>query len=290
MLLNYIMVNISNILYGNFEMPMVIASLLKTKAVQRLQGIHQSGGIFLVNPQASHTRLDHSIGVMLLIKKLGGSEMEQIAGLLHDISHTAFSHVGDYVMEDLTESYHEKVFTELLLKSDIPDVLHRYGYHIQEITEGNFEILEQPSPSLCADRIDYTLRDALQYGLISREEAINFIRFLSIRNNKIVIEKENHAIWINNLSKKVNQEIYNHPEYVYANIQLAKIIKRGLAKGVLTTSDLFLTDTLLLNKIRSTYEGVTSIKAIKSLEGFKNFLREKAEIQIKKRYIDATYS
>lgn len=284
------MVNISNILYGNFEMPMVIDSLLKSRAVQRLQGIHQSGGIFLVNPRASHTRLDHSIGVMLLIKKLGGSEIEQIAGLLHDIAHTAFSHVGDYVMEDLTESYHEKVYAEILLKSDIPNVLHQYGYRTQEIIDGNFEILEQPSPNLCADRIDYTLRDALQYGLINREDAIHFIRYLSVKNNKIILEDESQAIWINQLSKKVNQEIYNHPEYVYANTQLAKIIKRGLAKGVLSHEDLFLNDILLLNKIRSTYEGVTSIKAIKTLEGFKNFLREKTEIKIKKRYIEVPFS
>lgn len=284
------MVNISNILYGNFQMPSIINSLLKTKAVQRLHGIHQSGGIFLVNPQASHTRLDHSIGVMLLIKKLGGSELEQIAGLLHDISHTAFSHVGDYVMEDKTESYHEKVFAETLLKSDVPDVLYHHGYNVQEIINGNFEILEQPVPGLCADRIDYTLRDALQYGLINRDEAVNFIRFLVIKNNKIIIEEENQADWISNLSKKVNQEIYNYPTYVYANVQLAKIIKEGLTNGILNHADLFLNDTLLLNKIRSTYEGVASIKSIKALEGLKNFLKEKKGIEIKKRYIDATNS
>ena len=37
---------------------------------------------------------------MLLIKKLGGSVEEQIAGLLHDVSHTAFSHVIDYVFDN----------------------------------------------------------------------------------------------------------------------------------------------------------------------------------------------
>jgi len=50
------------------------------------------------------TRFDHSVGVMLLIRKLGAGSSpasallkEQVAALLHDVSHTAFSHVIDYV-------------------------------------------------------------------------------------------------------------------------------------------------------------------------------------------------
>lgn len=51
-----------------------------------------------MNKEWNVTRFDHSVGVMLLVKKLGGSVEEQIAGLLHDVSHTAFSHVVDYVL------------------------------------------------------------------------------------------------------------------------------------------------------------------------------------------------
>ncbi len=36
---------------------------------------------------------------MMLVNRLGGSLEEQIAALLHDVSHTAFSHVIDYVLE-----------------------------------------------------------------------------------------------------------------------------------------------------------------------------------------------
>jgi HD superfamily phosphohydrolase len=106
---------------------------------------------------------------------LGGSELEQIAGLLHDISHTAFSHVGDYVFDNTDEDYHEKVFAEVLCKSEVPDVLLSYGYNVNQILYGIFDILEQPLPSLCADRLDYTLRDGVHGGVSFRaSEHANF--------------------------------------------------------------------------------------------------------------------
>jgi HD superfamily phosphohydrolase len=44
---------------------------------------------------------------MLLIWRLGGSLREQLAGLLHDVSHAAFSHLIDHVLDVAEEDYHE---------------------------------------------------------------------------------------------------------------------------------------------------------------------------------------
>lgn len=274
-------------LYGNIKVSAVVDDLLKTDALKRLNFIHQSGAIFLVNPLGCHKRLEHSIGVMYLIRYLGGSELEQLAGLLHDLSHTAFSHVGDYVMEDATESYHEGLFETVLLQSDIPPILQKYGYQMDDLLGTKFEILEQPLPFLCADRIDYTLRDALQYSIIKRHEAIYFIKHLRLINNKIVVTNEEQALWINKLSKKVNDEIYNDPLYVYANQQLANIMRKYLNEGRLSQNDLLQNDTFLLNKIRSYYDGVEAIKAIKTSSGYKSFLKKQSSLNIKRRYIDA---
>lgn len=85
-----------DLLYGAVELPEAITTLLHTPPIQRLRGIHQGGAIVLANPTINHTRFDHSVGVMLLIRRLGGSLREQLAGLLHDVSHTAFSHLITY--------------------------------------------------------------------------------------------------------------------------------------------------------------------------------------------------
>lgn len=73
---------ISDKLYGNFEIEKVLIELIESKPIQRLKGIHQGGASYLVNENWNVTRYEHSIGVMFLIRKLGGSIEEQIAGLL----------------------------------------------------------------------------------------------------------------------------------------------------------------------------------------------------------------
>lgn len=281
------MIQVNDILYGNVELPTVFNDLLNTKAVKRLAGIHQSGAIFLVNPDLSHSRLEHSIGVMLLIRMLGGSELEQIAGLLHDVSHTAFSHVGDYVFENGEENYHEQVFADVLMESEIPSVLLQYGYHIEQILNGGFSILEQPLPHLCADRLDYTLRDALHGGLITRYSARLFLQYLKLQEGQMVVTDEMQAEWINGVFKQLNKEVFNLPLYVYANHQLALVIRDFLSTGFLKKADLFKDDTFLLNKIRSTNTGYEAVKAIKLHKGYTDFLRKESVLKIKPRRLKA---
>jgi HD superfamily phosphohydrolase len=281
------MIGVNDFLYGKMELPAVFADLLKTDALKRLAGIHQSGAIFLVNPDICHSRLEHAIGVAMLIRMLGGSELEQIAGLLHDISHTAFSHVGDYVFDNTDEDYHEKVFAEVLCKSEVPDVLLSYGYNVNQILYGTFDILEQPLPSLCADRLDYTLRDGVHGGIISRQRAREFLSAVVLKDGKIAVNAEIEVAWINEAFEKLNNELFKLPLHLYANGKMAELIKKFLNKGILVESDMFKTDTMLLNKIRTSYEGYEAIKAIKQLKGFNEFMRHGAVPKIKKRTLNA---
>lgn len=281
------MIKLNDFLYGNMELPAVFSDLLNTDVLKRLGGVHQSGAIFLVNPDICHSRLEHAIGVTLLIRTLGGSELEQIAGLLHDVSHTAFSHVGDYVFDNTDEDYHEKIFAEILCKSEVPDVLLKYGYNISDILHGTFDILEQPLPALCADRLDYTLRDGVHGGVISRQRARQFLKSVVLSEGKIAVNDENEVAWINEAFEKLNSEMFKLPLHLYANGKMAELIKHFLNKGLLTESDLFKTDTLLLNKIRTNYEGYQAIKAIKQLRGFDEFMRYGAVPKVKTRTLNA---
>lgn len=281
------MIKVNDFLYGKMELPTLFSDLLNTDALKRLGGIHQSGAIFLVNPDICHSRLEHAVGVTMLIRMLGGSELEQVAGLLHDISHTAFSHVGDYVFGNTEEDYHEKVFAEVLCKSEVPGVLLKYGYNVGQILHGTFDILEQPLPALCADRLDYTLRDGVHAGVISRQRAREFLTAVVLKDGKVTVNAESEVAWINETFEKLNNDVFNLPLHLYANGKIAELIKRFLDKGILVESDLFKTDTMLLNKIRTSYEGYECIKAIKQLKGFAEFIRHGAVPKIKKRTLNA---
>ena len=144
----------------------VLIDLIDSYPLQRLKGINQAGASQYAIKGKDVTRYEHSLGVMILLKKLNASLEEQIAGLLHDTPHTAFSHVIDFVFKSKNHDFHEKFHEEIITNSEIPTILKEYGFDTERFfNESNFPLLEKPLPDLCADRIDYTLRDLVaSYG------------------------------------------------------------------------------------------------------------------------------
>ncbi len=67
-----------------------VVALISTPTFERLKGIKQAGPSAYAFPFKQVTRWEHSLGVYHLLRRLGADRREQVAGLLHDISHTAF--------------------------------------------------------------------------------------------------------------------------------------------------------------------------------------------------------
>lgn len=243
---------ITDVIYGECEVDQVVEELILSKSVQRLKGIHQAGASYLMNEKWNVTRFDHSVGVMLLIKKLGGSVEEQIAGLLHDVSHTAFSHVIDYVFDNINESYHEEIFSSVVKNSEIPAILAKYGYNYEDILldDSKWTLLERSAPELCADRVDYTLRDMYAYGYISLEEAQKFLDDLIAVNGKMVLQNIEIAEWFTKTYYKEVIDFFMKPINIYGNDMLAKILKLALHKKIIDPDDFLLEDHELISKLQ----------------------------------------
>ncbi|MGH0565909.1 HD domain-containing protein [Bacillus cereus] len=243
---------ISDVLYGEFEVDPVVEELIISKSVQRLKGIHQNGASYLINENWNVTRFDHSVGVMLLIKKLGGSVEEQIAGLLHDVSHTAFSHVIDYVFDNSNESYHEEIFSSVVKNSEIPAILAKYGYNYEDILldDSKWTLLERSAPELCADRVDYTLRDMYTYGYISLEEAHSFLEDIIAVNGKMVLQNIEIAEWFTETYYKEVIDFFMKPMNIYGNDMLAKTLKLAIHKKIIQADDFLLEDDELILKLQ----------------------------------------
>jgi len=234
-------------IYGEFELSGVIKELILTSSFQRLKKIHQGGPIFLINPQVNQTRFEHSIGVMLLIKKLGGNIKEQIAGLIHDISHTAFSHLIDYVLEIEEEDYHEKRYEKVLQNQEIINILKQYGFEVSEFLDlEQYPILEYPLPNLSADRIDYTLRDLFQIEHISEEEINTFLEGLQVFENRIVLKSDQYARWFQSKYNFLVTDYFEAKDNVEINIIMKKIIKECMKKGTVEISDFHEDDFYLI--------------------------------------------
>jgi len=109
-------------LYGEINLPDYIRYLTFIPIVSRLSEIRQLAHTYLFLPGASHTRLEHSLGVMYRSKKIldrvkndnlipnitdDDYIIVQIASLLHDLGHPAWGHSLDgitgYVVHLLKE-------------------------------------------------------------------------------------------------------------------------------------------------------------------------------------------
>ncbi|MEF7657813.1 HD domain-containing protein [Bacillus thuringiensis] len=243
---------ISDVIYGEFKVDRVVEELIVSNPVQRLKGIHQNGASYLLNENWNVTRFDHSVGVMLLVKKLGGSVEEQIAGLLHDVSHTAFSHVIDYVFHNEGESYHEEIFSSVVKNSEIPAILSKYGYNYEDILldDSKWTLLERSAPELCADRVDYTLRDMYTYGYISLEEVHSLLEDVIAVDGKMVLQSVEMAEWFTETYYKEVIDFFMKPMNIYGNDMLAKTLKLALHKKVIHADDFLLEDDELISKLQ----------------------------------------
>ena len=280
-------------IYGEFEVEGVLEELINTKVVQRLKNIHQGGASYLVNPNWNVTRYDHSVGTMIFIKIIGGSLEEQIAGLLHDISHTAFSHVVDFALNKSNEDYHEEIFERIVETSDIPKILTKHGYDYKDIlyNETKWNLLERSAPALCADRIDYTLRDMYSYGYISLVAIKNFLDSLEVKDGEIVINSINAAEWFVNTYYKEVIGFFLNPLNIYAYNRLSNALKVALDNEIITLEDLLQDDNYVLTILKnSKNEEVRSL--IQSLNYNVDVVENKEEYDIhqvnKLRLIDPT--
>ncbi len=244
---------ISDVLYGEYEIDEVLTELILSKPMQRLKGIHQGGASYLVNSKWNVTRYEHSVGVMLVIKQLGGSLEEQIAGLLHDVSHTAFSHVIDFVLENKAEDYHEEILMNVIMNSEIPLILKKYNFDYEHLLSNTttWDLLEQPAPHLCADRVDYTLRDMYTYGRASLEEIQIFLNDIIVQQGKMCLKSIESAEWFVKTYYQEVLDFFMDPLNIYAYHKLSQTLKVALDKKIITLADFLKEDEELIALMKS---------------------------------------
>ena len=110
--------------YGVLEVEEpVLLELIDSQAFQRLKSIHQYGVSYYTTHREEYTRYDHSLGVFAILRLKNASLEEQIAGLLHDVSHTVFSHVGDWIFQE--NEYQDLIHSDFLERYGLGDILRK---------------------------------------------------------------------------------------------------------------------------------------------------------------------
>ncbi len=238
--------------YGEqkIEDPMII-ELMGSPEMERLKHIGQYGSWELLDSKLNTRRFEHSFGVYHLLKHFGADKEEQIAGLLHDINHTAFSHVVDYVLGDpLTQDFGDSKHKDMIMNSTIPALLEKRKINIDKISDPhNFGLLEREIPDICCDRLDYCLRDSICFGIITQEEANDILDGLTVKNNEIICKDKESAQKIARLFLKTSKLFWSNEMQAGSYLLLAEALKIAVKEKIVTEDDFYTTDKELFNKL-----------------------------------------
>ena len=219
-----------------------IFDIIEHPYFQRLRRINQLGLTYLVYPGAIHSRFQHSMGAMHLMKSallglkekgiiITGKEMiaAQQAILLHDIGHGPFSHTLEHHL--LYETSHE-VMGQLFMESMNKEMGGVLGNAIAIInnTYPKKFLHQLVSSQLDMDRLDYLKRDSyftgVSEGVIGTDR---LIKMLNVSEDKLVVEAKGiYSVEKFLVARRIMYwQVYLHKTVLSSEQQLIEIIKRA---------------------------------------------------------------
>jgi HD superfamily phosphohydrolase len=238
-----------------------LLALIAGPTFQRLKGIRQAGPSAFAFPFKTVTRYEHSLGVFVLLRMLGADLREQVAGLLHDISHTAFSHAVDFLFASEEQNHHEQIKHEFLRRDDIVEALGPLGFTPEEFCDDSvYRLLERPLPWLCADRVDYFFRDGLACDEMTPDAVARFLAHLTVIDRTIVITDITVARDAVAKYAVMNRHWWAGPTEAFIYNEFADVLREGFRLGVLHQDDLLEDDAHVLTKLQASASPLIAAK------------------------------
>lgn len=228
--------HIQDSLHGYIELSDEESAIIDRPEMQRLRRIQQLGLSSLVYPSATHTRFQHSLGVMHTAGRfadnlgINGERRKELrlAGLLHDSGHGPFSHASEVVAEREGLS-HEDLSCRVVDR--LEDEFSVDAERVKKIIRGELEIGRVVAGDIDADRMDYLQRDShvtgVEYGNI---DADTIIRLAEIDSRRVVFNQKAVPALESLLTARFHmlKSVYMHKTCVIAE----KMLERALENYV----------------------------------------------------------
>lgn len=284
------------------DIPEFILEFSNTKEFKRLDDVGMNCGCEYTsfakfNNCKEYSRFVHSISVSLIIWNFTKDIKQSVAGLFHDIATPVFAHTIDFLNGDHeNQESTEENTREIIENSDeIIRLLKKYNLKVDEICDYHiYEIADNDSPKLSADRLEYSFGNMINYGFCPFEKVIEFYNDLVVgvnefNENEIMFKTKSLAVEFSKMIYK-NSLLYVSDEDRGSMQRLADVIKFAVDKGVLSQKDLYKTESYVIEKLKSDVETKKLWEEYSQYSIVKNSLEKVNEnwicVPAKKRYID----
>ena len=191
--------------------------------------------------------LDHSVAVALIVWHFTHDKKQTLSGLFHDIATPVFKHCvdflnGDYMTQESTEDLTSKIISS---SKEIMDLLKRDNIKLEEVDDYHiYPVADNDTPKLSADRLEYSLSNALLTYKLSNVDDIK-----KIYSDIVLGKDEDGTLELSFKSKETALEfvkitsklsiIYRDDKTRYSMQLIADIIKRLNEDGLITKEDLY---------------------------------------------------
>ena len=191
--------------------------------------------------------LDHSVAVALIVWHFTHDKKQTLSGLFHDIATPVFKHCvdflnGDYMTQESTEDLTSKIISS---SKEIMDLLKRDNIKLEEVDDYHiYPVADNDTPKLSADRLEYSLSNALLTNKL-----LNIDEIKKIYNDVILDKDEDGTLELSFKSKDTALEfvkitsklsiIYRDDRTRYSMQLLADIIKKLNEDRLITKEDLY---------------------------------------------------
>jgi len=269
-------------IYGEFVISdKVLIELIKSPPLLRLKKMSNSGIPDRYYHHKGFSRYEHSLGVMILLRKFGAGLEEQIAGLLHDVSHLAFSHVADWIFADggdrpdNNEEFADRIFEKFIKKTEITKILEKFNFSVKRISHKDyFSLLERKIPDLCVDRIDYALRESRYLWKLNLGILKNYLKNLVSLNGEIVFTEPKIAFDFAERFLEMQTKHWGGYEATIRYYLFSQALKQSLKKKIILKKDFFKEEEFILKKLEKSNN--------KEIKEILNLLKKKKISKIKR--------
>ena len=153
--------------------PAFLLRLAETPPMQRLRRVGMNCGCEYTSfPRfrgiARYTRYEHSLGAALIVWRFTADAAQSASALLHDIATPPFAHAVDFLRGDyLDQTATEEGTAQIIRQSaEIGATLSELGLTAEDVEDYHrYPIADNDAPRLSADRLEYTIGNAVNFGL-----------------------------------------------------------------------------------------------------------------------------